>query len=125
MSSRAADATVFRRRAWVSLVVLVFDGAALAATATNVNGPLRFCLGVIFGLLVPGWTVVGFLALGNAALELALTIGLSLSIVMVLAQVMMTAGLWHPLALQELVGTACAPALIVSVVRNVERSVLG
>lgn len=89
----------------------MLDGAVLLLSLIGVGGPVRFALGVLFALLVPGWSIVGHLRLGSVALEFGLTVATSLATLMALAQLMMTAHLWHPVVLEEALAVACAVAL--------------
>ena len=56
--------------------------------------------------------MVGLLKLRNAALELGLAIAVSLALLMVAAQLLITLDLWHPVTLEELTCLACLPSLI-------------
>ncbi len=99
-------------RAIISTVLVLIDIATFVMTMTNVHGPGRFFCGLVFGLAIPGWSVVGLLKLKNAALEVGLTLATSLSLIMILAQIMMTVNLWHPIVLQESIGLLCLPSLV-------------
>ena len=101
-----------RSRATISMVLLVLDLATLAMTIGGLHGPVRFVLGLALGVAIPGWSIVGLLGLQNAALELGLTLAVSLSLIMVAAQIMMTVRLWHPLVLEEVTCLICLPSLI-------------
>jgi uncharacterized membrane protein len=99
-------------RAVVSLTLLLVDLLALDVTRSNLHGPVRLGLGLILGAVVPGWSVVGLLKLGNAALEVGLTVAVSLALLTVTAQVLLTVHAWHLLGLEEVICLICAPSLV-------------
>jgi hypothetical protein len=99
-------------RVLVSKATLFADCLVFLLTIGDVHGPIRFVFGLVLGLFIPGWSVVGLLKLRNAALELGLAIAVSLALLMVAAQLMITLGLWHPVSLEELTSLACLPSLI-------------
>jgi len=98
-------------RAVFSVFLLGTDVLLLALTLGNVHGPWRFVLGLLFALTAPGWSVVGLLRLNDTALEMGLSVALSLALLMLSAQVMMALSIWHPVALEEITGLLCAPSL--------------
>lgn len=77
----------------------------------NVHDPVRYVIGLLFGLLVPGWCVIGLLKLKNPALEFGLTVATSLSLIMVFAQIMASFSFWHPTGFEVVLSVACLPAL--------------
>ena len=101
-----------RARATVSMSLLVADLVVLIMTVENLHGPVRLVLGLILGLVVPGWSVVGLLRLANAALEVGLTVAVSLASCMVVAQVLLTVHAWHLVVFQEVTCVLCLPSLI-------------
>jgi hypothetical protein len=100
-------------RVIISAALLCVDSLLFVLTVSHSMGPWRFVLGLIFALTTPGWSLVGLMHLKSGALETGLSIASSLALIMLCAQVMMTMGLWHPVALEEVMGVACAPSLIV------------
>ena len=96
----------------LSQAALFTDCLVFLLTIGEVHGPIRFVSGLVLGLFIPGWSVVGRLRLRNAALELGLAIAASLAILMVAAQLLITLDLWHPVALEELTCLVCLPSLI-------------
>jgi hypothetical protein len=50
--------------------------------------------------------------LDNAPLEFGLTLAVSLSLLMVVAQILMTVNLWHLVALEEVTCVVCLPSLL-------------
>jgi hypothetical protein len=99
-------------RAIISTVLVLIDVATFVMATTDIHGPGRFYCGLVVGLAIPGWSVVGLFKLKNAALEVGLTLATSLSMIMILAQIMMTVHLWHPILLQELLCVVCLPSLV-------------
>jgi hypothetical protein len=99
-------------RTIISLALAIVDVVTFVLTVANVHGAGRFIFGLIFGLAIPGWSVIGLIKLKNAALEVGLTIATSLSLTMIVAQIMITVSLWHPVALEELVAVVCLPSLL-------------
>jgi len=99
------------RRRFTQFLVAV-DIANLVMAFANTHGPIRFFLGLLFGVLVPGWSFVGFLKLKNAALEIGLSVATSLALIMVCAQIMITLDLWHLVAFEEILSIACLIPLL-------------
>lgn len=99
-------------RVVISATLLVVDVLLLALVLSDTVGPWRFVFGMVFAITTPGWSLVGLLQLRNGALEIGLSLALSVALVMICAQVMMTLQLWHPVALEELMCVACAPSLV-------------
>lgn len=99
-------------RVLVSQAALVIDCLVFLLTVGDVHGPIRFVAGLILGLFIPGWSVVGRLKLRHAALELGLAIAVSVAVLMVVAQLLITWHQWHPVALEELTCLVCLPSLI-------------
>jgi hypothetical protein len=116
------DATGVSARGLISRALLFIDVAAFFTSVADGHGVLRYVLGLVLGVVIPGWSVVGLLKLNNAALEFALTVAASLAMVMVAAQILITVHLWHPIVLEELTCLLCAPALLLqSQVRGTTR----
>jgi uncharacterized membrane protein len=99
-------------RAVVSLFLLVVDLVLLDMTVSSVHGPVRFVLGLILGCFIPGWSLVGLLRIGNGWLELALTVAVSLALLMVIAQILVSTNTWHLVVLEEVTCEVCLPSLI-------------
>jgi uncharacterized membrane protein len=99
------------RRRFTQFLVDV-DVAVLVMAFSNTLGPVRFFLGLILGVFVPGWSIIGYLKLKNAGLEISLSIATSLALVMVCAQIMITSHLWHLVAFEEILSIACLIPLL-------------
>jgi hypothetical protein len=106
-TSRATDPRLI-----ISQILVFVDVVTFVMTVTDIHGPLRYVLGLILGIIIPGWSIVGLIKLRNAALELSLTIATSLALVMVAAQILITVHLWHPIVLEELTCLVCLPSLL-------------
>ncbi|HUX05510.1 MAG TPA: hypothetical protein VMV53_11490 [Acidimicrobiales bacterium] len=116
MSAHYGPGVVDTRNRWwraaASATLATVDLATLALVLCGVHGGLRFTLGLIVGVVVPGWTVVGPIGLSPVALVLGLSVAVSLATLMLAAQVMMTLGAWHPVALEEVTCMVCLPSLV-------------
>lgn len=99
------------RRRFTQFLVAV-DVVILVMAFANTLGPVRFFLGLILGVLIPGWSIIGYLKLKNAALEFSLSVATSLALVMVCAQIMITSHLWHLVAFEEILSIACLIPLV-------------
>lgn len=100
-----------RNRQRLSAILLALSAVVLILTIVGVDGPFRFVLGLAFGLFAPGWSIVGLLDLKIPPLEIGLSVAVSLALIMVAAQLMMTWHLWHPVTLEELLCAACGVSL--------------
>ena len=94
------------------MALLAVDVTTLAMTIGGFHGPVRFVIGLVFGVAVPGWSIIGLLNLGNGALEVGLMVSTSLALLMLVAQVLMTLHAWHLVAAQEVICLACLPSLL-------------
>ncbi len=99
-------------REFLSAFLAVVDVMTLTLTVANVHGPVRFFLGLILGIVIPGWSVVGLIKLKNPALETGLTMATSLAFVLLAAQLLITAGFWHPIVFEEFTCVVFLPSLL-------------
>jgi hypothetical protein len=99
-------------RALLSRLLILIDIATFAVTVGAIHGPVRIGLGLILGLVIPGWCVVGFINLNNPPLEFGLSVAVSLALLMIIAQILETIDLWHLGALEEVTCVLCLPFLI-------------
>lgn len=111
-----------RGRNSVTVVVLAVDAFAAVLVVAGVGGPLRVALGLAAGLTVPGWAVVAHLDLRWPAAEAALTLTASLAALLLLAQLMISLGAWHPAAAWSVVSGLSAVLLIARLVRRRDRT---
>lgn len=96
----------------LSKLLVAVDAAVLLMTLVGAHGPVRFVLGLVLGLVIPGWAIVGLINFKNAALEVSLTLATSLALLMIAAQIMITLNLWHPVLLEEFTCLVCLPSLL-------------
>ena len=99
-------------RALISRILILVDITVFVMTSVGVHGPGRLILGLILGVVIPGWCVVAPLRFDNAPLELGLTLAVSMSLLMFVAQVLETYNLWHLVALEEITCVVCFPFLL-------------
>ncbi len=99
-------------RSVISIVLLLAGMLMLYASVANVHGPARVVLGLTLVGVIPGWSIVGLMRLGNPALEIGLTVALSLAVCMISAQVILALHAWHVVALQEALCLLCIPSLV-------------
>jgi hypothetical protein len=111
----SGEATRTPRLSWrrtLSMALVVVDVAVFVLAITHVHGPARLVLGLVLGMFIPGWSVVGLLKLGHAALEVSLAVAMSFVLLMLAAQVLMTVHQWHLQGLEEVVCVLCLPSLL-------------
>jgi len=109
------DATLMQKlfnRRTLSLVLVVVDLVLLMMTFAHVTGPARLVLGLVLGAFIPGWSIVGLLKLGHAALEVSLAVAMSFVLLMLSAQVLITVHQWHLQGFEEVVCLLCLPSLV-------------
>jgi archaellum biogenesis protein FlaJ (TadC family) len=102
---------VRRVRRAVTETLLLVDVVTVIFSAVHLQGSLRFVVALIFGLVVPGWSVVGFLKIRDVALLISLSIATSLSVEMVLGEAML-AWWWHLQIFELILGIVCASLLV-------------
>jgi uncharacterized membrane protein len=102
----------FKPRVYSSRTLLIADVLVFFLTTGNVHGAVRIILGLTLGVAIPGWSLVGLLKLQKASLEIALSLAVSLSLLMVTAEVLMSLHLWHLVALEEVTSLVCLPSLL-------------
>lgn len=96
----------------IARIALGIDLAFVVVLAFDWHGPLRLALGLLFALLIPGWSVVGPFRLQRPSLELSLSVAASLSILMVSAQVLLAVHWWHLWAFDLFAALLCIPVLV-------------
>jgi len=109
---RVRAAQQVRRRSWASLGLLMISLATAVLVLADVHDAARFILGITVGLFVPGWAIVGWLKLRNPPLEISISVGASLALLMVSAQILITIGEWHVGGLEVVTCCVCAPSLL-------------
>jgi hypothetical protein len=99
-------------RAFLSRVLVAVDLANIVMTLIGAHGPIRFTFGLILGLFIPGWSVIGSLKLRNFALEFCLSMASSLAIILIAAQTMTLLNFWHLGAFEVFVCCVCLIPLV-------------
>jgi hypothetical protein len=99
-------------RPFVSKVFIYITVANLVLALVNVTGSVRFVLGLILGLAIPGWSIVGLIHFRDTALEIALSMAASFAVVMLGAQVLITIHFWHLEAFEVFLCLICLPSLV-------------
>jgi uncharacterized membrane protein len=89
----------------------VADFAVFMMTVGHFHGPLRLVLGLILCIVTPGWSLVGLLKLENAALEIALSIAVSLALLMIAAEILLSLHTWDLFVMEEITSFVCLPSL--------------
>jgi hypothetical protein len=99
-------------RLFASKVFVYVTVANIVLALFDVTGSVRFVLGLVLGLAIPGWSVVGLIHFRDTALEIALSMAASIAIVMASAQLMITLDLWHLEAYEVFLCLVCLPSLL-------------
>jgi hypothetical protein len=99
-------------RVLVSRLFLFVTLLNLLLVVTGVTGPARYLCGLILGVAIPGWAIVGRLKLHYAALEVGLSLASSLAILIVSAQVLITVHYWHLTVFDVVLSIAVLPSLL-------------
>lgn len=110
-----AEGSELEVAAWRPLVSKVFVYITLAnivLAALDVTGSVRFVLGLVLGVAIPGWSIVGLIHFRDTALEVALTMAASFAVVMVGAQILITIHFWHLEAFEIFLCLVCLPSLM-------------
>ncbi len=98
VEDRQVEGSRFGVETWRVFASKVFVWVTLAnilLALLNVSGGVRFVLGLVLGLAIPGWSIVGLIHFRDTALEIALSMAASIAVVMASAQLMITLHLWH------------------------------
>jgi hypothetical protein len=103
-------------RRYVAIVLVVAGAAACMMNVMEVTGgplgDLRFYLTSGFLVLGPGWAAAGFLRRAPAAHVWLLTVGVGVSVTLLVAQVMVSAQAWQPDVALYLITLASVPFLL-------------
>jgi hypothetical protein len=99
-------------RVLVSRFFVFVTALNLLLVIIGVTGPVRYLCGLILGVAIPGWAIVGRLKLHYAALEVGLSIASSLAILIVSAQVLITIHYWHLSIFDVVLSIVVLPSLL-------------
>jgi uncharacterized membrane protein len=115
VEDRQLEGSTFGVKTWRPFTSKVFVFVTLVnivLALLDVTGGIRFVLGLVLGLAIPGWSIVGLIHFRDTALEIALSMAASLAIVMMGAQLMITVNLWHLEAFEVFLCLICLPSLL-------------
>ncbi|HEY2764595.1 MAG TPA: hypothetical protein VGJ13_11365 [Pseudonocardiaceae bacterium] len=87
---------------WPATRQIVAAGLALLTlltaglVAADVTSPVRLYLTVAFVVLAPGWALAAYLRTDQQALIWSAAVSMGIALTILIAQVMVSAGFWHP-----------------------------
>lgn len=83
------------RRAVAAVLALLslVTGELIAA---HVTSPVRLYITVAFVVLAPGWALAAYLRTDQQALIWSAAVSMGIALTMLVAQIMVSAGFWHP-----------------------------
>lgn len=93
------------------LLAALLDLVVLACVLGHVVGHAREVLGLAACLVVPGYAIVGLLRLRDPVLELSLTLAVGLASLVLVAQLALTAHVWHLFAIVVAILLVSLPSL--------------
>ena len=110
----ATRARVARRLVALLLVLTGITACALSVLELSggVLGEFRFFVTMAFLILGPGWAAAGFLRRAPAAHVWLLAAGVGISVSLLVAQIMVSAGVWRPAAALYLMTVLSVPFLL-------------
>lgn len=113
----AAELTRARTARRVVALVLIVAGVlacvlSLLDSAGGAVGNVRFLTTTAFLVLGPGWAAAGFLRRAPAAHVWLLTIGTGVAVTLLVGQLMVSTGWWHPAAALYLMTVVSVPVLL-------------
>lgn len=103
---------LLRWRRLAAGLALVVNALALFSAVADAHGAARLVLGLAMIVVIPGWSIMGLLRLRDPALEVGLSVAVSLALYTVAAQILMALNAWHLVGLQEAIGVLCVPLLM-------------
>lgn len=86
----------YRTRRLTAALLAALTLATATLTLLGVDTPARLYLTVAFVLLAPGWAVTAYLHLDEPALLWSVSVAVGVALSIVVAQVLVSAGFWHP-----------------------------
>jgi hypothetical protein len=99
-------------RVMVSRLFVIVTVMNILFAAIDWTSSVRYLFGLALGVAIPGWAIVGRLKLRDAALEVGLSVATSVAILIVSAQLLITAHLWHLTAYDIVLSLAVLPSLL-------------
>jgi hypothetical protein len=105
---------VARRAVAIVLVAcgITACGLSLLGERAEALGDFRFLVTMVFLILGPGWAAAGFLRRAPAAHVWLLAAGVGIAVTLLVAQAMVSLGLWSPAGALYLVTLASVPFLL-------------
>jgi hypothetical protein len=107
-------ARVARRAVAILLVAcgITACGLSLLGERAEALGDFRFLVTMVFLILGPGWAAAGFLRRAPAAHVWLLAAGVGIAVTLLVAQAMVSFGLWSPSGALYLMTLASVPFLL-------------
>jgi uncharacterized membrane protein len=102
------------------LVLTVLTGAC---AVLDVRGGFRLLLTLLFVLFAPGWAIANYLRMDSPSLVWSVSAAVGGSVGIIIAQIMVTTGQWHPVGALLLVCALTVVPLVHHLVRRIEESV--
>jgi uncharacterized membrane protein len=112
----SAHVPTTRQAVAATLILLTLLTGVL--TAADIHTSLRLWITLAFVVLAPGWALAAYLPVAEPALTWSVAVSLGIALGILVAQTMVSAGVWYPTgALLILAGLTCA-ALVHHLVRQ-------
>ena len=120
MASRSAEIRqpAARQADMLDVTAIVLSVLLVALVFAGWSGPLRVLLTVAFAFFVPGRDIVGNWSRMGQWSEAAMSMVLSLAVLVLLTTVMLWIHAWHPLGLFQVVAGLSLVGLIISMARR-------
>ena len=124
MASRSAEIrqSAVRPADLLDVTAIVLSIVLVALVFVGWSGPLRVLLTVAFAFFVPGRAIVGNWPRMGQWSEAAMSMVLSLAVLVILTSVMLWVHAWHPLGLFQAVAGLSLVGLIISMARRRRRT---
>lgn len=87
---------VLAGRRVTALVLLAVAVGTAASVLVDATGTWRLVLTVVFALTTPGWAVAAYVRPWRPSFVWTVAVAVSLALSILLSQVMLTVGYWHP-----------------------------
>jgi len=100
-----------RIRTAVTRGLLLIDGVALVMDIAQLHGPIRFVVSLVFSVVVPGWSIVGFARIRDLAWLVALTIATSFALEIIIGEIVLSSW-WHLQILEVILAVVCGALLV-------------
>jgi uncharacterized membrane protein len=111
-----------RQADMLDVTAIVLSVLLIALVFVGWSGPLRILLAVAFAFFVPGRAIVGNWSRMGQWSEAAMSMVLSLAVLVLLTTVMLWIHAWHPLGLFQAVAALSLVGLIIGIARRRRRT---